>query len=85
MIICEELLPKCKQIFALLSKVPEKIYSIDEKVSPSYATLGLDVKSLPQLVQESRDALNPLWGRKGGEFNDLAFLCSTSGTSGRQV
>lgn len=84
--VCEELLPVCKQIFDRLPKLPERTYSMTE--SPSLReVLKVDIKSLAQLLTEGEGLpkLEDHWIYAGDTFNEIAYLCSTSGTSGRQV
>ncbi|KAH7330246.1 hypothetical protein BKA65DRAFT_405001 [Rhexocercosporidium sp. MPI-PUGE-AT-0058] len=83
--ICEELLPVCKQIFDQLPVLPERTYSITD--SPTLReTLKVNIKSLPQLLQEGQGLkrLDQRWMYRGETFNETAYLCATSGTSGRQ-
>lgn len=86
LVVCEELLPVCKQIFDRLPKLPEKIYSMTESAS-FHETLNVEIKSLAQLLTDGRvlEKLPNRWMYKGDTFNEIAYLCSTSGTSGRQV
>ncbi|PTB37960.1 putative NRPS-like protein biosynthetic cluster [Trichoderma asperellum] len=85
LVVCEELLPVCKQIFDRLPKLPEKIYSMTESAS-FHETLNVEIKSLAQLLTDGRvlEKLPNRWMYKGDTFNEIAYLCSTSGTSGRQ-
>lgn len=84
--VCEELLPVCKQIFGQLPALPEKTYSITDS-SALRETLNVNIKSLPQLLEEGQGLkrLDQRWMYKGETFNETAYLCATSGTSGRQV
>ncbi|KAH6719152.1 hypothetical protein BKA61DRAFT_731637 [Leptodontidium sp. MPI-SDFR-AT-0119] len=83
--VCEELLPVCKQIFGQLPALPEKTYSITDS-SALRETLNVNIKSLPQLLEEGQGLkrLDQRWMYKGETFNETAYLCATSGTSGRQ-
>ncbi|KAH9212619.1 hypothetical protein DL95DRAFT_303838 [Leptodontidium sp. 2 PMI_412] len=83
--VCEELLPVCKQIFDQLPALPEKTYSITDS-SALRETLNVNIKSLPQLLEEGQGLkrLDQRWMYKGETFNETAYLCATSGTSGRQ-
>lgn len=84
--ICEELLPVCKQVFDRLPALPERTYSLTDSCSLR-ETLKVDVKSLEQLLTEGQrlPKLDHRWMYKGETFNEIAYLCATSGTSGRQV
>ncbi|KAL9474315.1 hypothetical protein ACSS6W_008695 [Trichoderma asperelloides] len=86
LVLCEELLPVCKQIFDRLPKLPEKIYSMTESAS-FQETFNVEIKSLAQLLTEGHvlEKLPNRWMYKGDTFNEIAYLLSTSGTSGRQV
>ncbi|KAL6899906.1 acetyl-CoA synthetase-like protein [Trichoderma evansii] len=85
LVVCEELLPVCKQIFERLPKLPEKIYSMTKSASLREA-LNVKIKSLAQLLTEGQvlQKLPNRWIYKGDTFNEIAYLCSTSGTAGRQ-
>lgn len=84
--ICEELLSVCKQVFDRLPTLPERTYSLTDSCSLR-ETLKVDIKSLPQLLTEGQglQKLDHRWMYKGETFNETAYLCATSGTSGRQV
>ncbi|KAK3934811.1 hypothetical protein QBC46DRAFT_453931 [Diplogelasinospora grovesii] len=85
LVVCEELLPVCKQIFDRLPKLPERTYSLTESSSLREA-LKVDIKSLAQLLTEGQglQKLQNRWMYTGETFNEIAYLCATSGTSGRQ-
>lgn len=84
--VCEELLPVCKQIFDRLPTLPQRTYSLTDSCSLREA-LKVDIKSLAELLREGQGLpkLDHRWMYKGETFNETAYLCATSGTSGRQV
>ncbi|KAL3426495.1 hypothetical protein PVAG01_00004 [Phlyctema vagabunda] len=83
--VCEELQDVCRKIFQQLPTLPERTYSLTES-TPLREALKVDIKSLAQLLTEGQGLkkLDHQWMYKGETSNTVAYLCSTSGTSGRQ-
>lgn len=85
LVLCEELLPVCKQIFDRLPILPARTYCLTESPSLREA-LGVEIKSLAQLLTKGHgsERLQNRWMYAGDTFTEVAYLCATSGTSGRQ-
>jgi hypothetical protein len=80
----EELLPICEEFIGLLPVIPQKLYSMDKDgLSIKYYQAG--IKSLQQLLKGGSELqeIEQLYGRDS--FRDVAYLITTSGTSGLQV
>jgi hypothetical protein len=86
LVLCEELLPVCKQIFDRLPILPARTYCLTESPSLREA-LKVEIKSLAQLLTKGHgsERLQNRWVYAGNTFTEVAYLCATSGTSGRQV
>jgi hypothetical protein len=82
----EDLLPTCEQVFDQLPVMPRKLYSMDNSGPHlSIRNFMAEIKSLQQLLKEGYDLqeIEQLHGRDG--FREVAYLLTTSGTSGLQV
>ncbi|PCG89490.1 AMP-dependent synthetase/ligase [Penicillium occitanis (nom. inval.)] len=79
----EELLPICEEFFNLLPVPPRKLYSMD-KSGLSITNYKADIKSLQELLKDRIDLqeIEQLHGRDAS--CEVAYLITTSGTSGLQ-
>lgn len=82
----EELLPLSENVFDSIAVVPRKVYCMNGSVPHApIRNYTADIKSLPQLLEEGRHSpeIEPLQPRDS--FTEIAYLLTTSGTSGLQV
>ena len=81
----EELLPMCDQIFDHLSAIPRKLYSVENNGPYKSKNYQAEIKSLEQLLKEGQDLPEIEKRHNLDTYNEIAYLLTTSGTSGLQV
>ncbi|XDG05069.1 hypothetical protein ABKA04_004684 [Annulohypoxylon sp. FPYF3050] len=85
---CNQLAPICLEVAEKLSIPSERTYvmPLSEEYESQGANLTDKFMSIEQLIDEGSrlDSLEPLKWVKGQSKSQVAFLCPTSGTSGRQ-
>jgi long-subunit acyl-CoA synthetase (AMP-forming) len=80
----EELLPICEEFFDLLPALPRKLYSMDRS-GLSTKNFKAAIKSLQELLNEGFDLQDIEQLHRRDASREVAYLITTSGTSGLQV
>jgi long-subunit acyl-CoA synthetase (AMP-forming) len=80
----EELLPICEEFFDQLPALPRRLYSMDRS-GLSIKNFKAAIKSLQELLNEGFDLQEIEQLLRKDASREVAYLITTSGTSGLQV